>query len=255
MGINIGDLSTVLLSSVPPGTANFQQRIGRAGRRDGNAFVGAIANSKPHDLFFYANPIEMLGGKIEAAGCYLDASAILQRQLTAFCLDSWIATGVTRQAFPSLLSDVLNAIERTDQTRFPHNWLTFIQEHQGELLAMFLKLFEDTTAERTRDELRIFMEKGQQDEGGLRFRILHAQKSHGWCRPSPAQAQCVESRWRSLLLLQTAISNRATDHRTPPALQPRRLQPVNKLESRLPQLQQPPRGLAAAILDRPTLTI
>lgn len=177
MGINIGDLSTVLLSSVPPATANFQQRIGRAGRRDGNALVGVVANGKPHDLFFYADPLRMLNGQIEAAGCYLDASAILQRQLTAFCLDNWIATGVTRQAFPVLLNDVLNAIERSDQKRFPYNWLEFIRERQGELLDTFLKLFESNTEERTRQELRVFMEKGEQDEGGLRFRVLDALES------------------------------------------------------------------------------
>lgn len=174
MGIDIGDLSTVFLSSVPPGTANFQQRIGRAGRRDGNALVSVIANGKPHDLYFYANPVQMLEGKIETAGCYLDASAILQRQLTAFCLDSWVATGVPRQALPHLLSDVLNAIERNDQKRFPYNWLTYIQAHQGELLETFLKLFEDCTEPRTREELRLFMEKGEQEEGGLRWRILDA---------------------------------------------------------------------------------
>lgn len=174
MGIDIGDLSTVFLSSVPPGTANFQQRIGRAGRRDGNALVSVIANGKPHDLYFYANPVRMLEGKIETAGCYLDASAILQRQLTAFCLDSWAATGVPRQALPHLLSDVLNAIERNDQKRFPFNWLEFIQTHQGELLETFLQLFEDCTEDRTRQELRLFMEKGEQEEGGLRWRILDA---------------------------------------------------------------------------------
>lgn len=174
MGIDIGDLSTVFLSSVPPGQANFQQRIGRAGRRDGNALVSVIANGKPHDLYFYADPIRMLEGKIETAGCYLDASAILQRQLTAFCLDSWVATGVPRQALPHLLRDVLNAIERNDQKRFPYNWLIYIQVHQGELLETFLKLFEDCTEPRTREELRLFMEKGAQEEGGLRFRILDA---------------------------------------------------------------------------------
>ncbi|MCK5665221.1 MAG: DEAD/DEAH box helicase, partial [Thiotrichaceae bacterium] len=33
MGINIGDLSSVLLASVPPAQANYLQRIGRAGRK------------------------------------------------------------------------------------------------------------------------------------------------------------------------------------------------------------------------------
>jgi len=172
MGINIGDLSTVLLSSVPPSPANFQQRIGRAGRRDGNALVGVIANGRPHDLFFYAEPMEMLTGNVEPAGCYLDASAILQRQLTAFCLDNWIATGVSGSDFPRLLSDALNTIEKGDQKRFPYNWLAYIGQRQGELLENFLKLFEKYTLEHTRDELRTFMEKGEQDEGGLRWRII-----------------------------------------------------------------------------------
>jgi DEAD/DEAH box helicase domain-containing protein len=60
MGINIGDLSSVFLCSLPPNVANYQQRIGRAGRRDGNALVGVIANAKPHDLFFYSDPAQIL---------------------------------------------------------------------------------------------------------------------------------------------------------------------------------------------------
>ena len=39
MGIDIGDLSTAILCSVPPTTANFLQRVGRAGRTNGNAFA------------------------------------------------------------------------------------------------------------------------------------------------------------------------------------------------------------------------
>lgn len=172
MGINIGDLSSVLLCSVPPGPANFQQRIGRAGRKDGNSFVGTIATGRPHDLYFYADPMQMLMGSVDAAGCYLDASAILERQLTAFCLDNWVKTDVSNSDFPPKLNDVLNGIERNDMSRFPYNWLQFIQEHQAELLESFLKLFEDAIEERTQNQLRTFMEQGEQDEGGLRWRIL-----------------------------------------------------------------------------------
>ena len=173
MGINIGDLSTVLLCSVPPAVSSFQQRIGRAGRRDGNALVGIVANGKPHDLHFYDDPMRMVNGNVEAAGCYLDASAILQRQLTAFCLDTWVAAGITRQEFSPNLSDVLNAIERTDLDRFPYNWLSYIKTHQGELLETFLRLFEDTITEQTRAEITTFMEKGEDKEGGLRWQILN----------------------------------------------------------------------------------
>ena len=45
MGIDIGDLSTLLLCSVPPEEANYVQRIGRSGRRDGNSLNMTIANA------------------------------------------------------------------------------------------------------------------------------------------------------------------------------------------------------------------
>ena len=52
MGIDIGDLSSVFLCSVPPAQANYLQRIGRAGRRDGNALVLTVAGGASHDLYF-----------------------------------------------------------------------------------------------------------------------------------------------------------------------------------------------------------
>ncbi len=42
MGIDIGDLSTMLLCSVPPEEANYVQRMGRSGRRDGNALIWCL---------------------------------------------------------------------------------------------------------------------------------------------------------------------------------------------------------------------
>jgi hypothetical protein len=47
----------VILGGVPPNQASFIQRIGRAGRRDGNAAVFAIADASPdgHDQYFFAN--------------------------------------------------------------------------------------------------------------------------------------------------------------------------------------------------------
>jgi ATP-dependent helicase YprA (DUF1998 family) len=88
MGIDIGDLSTTMLCSVPPTTASYLQRIGRAGRSTGTALVVSVVNQRPHDLFFFARPEEMLAGKIEPPGCWLDASAMLVRQYLAYCFDS-----------------------------------------------------------------------------------------------------------------------------------------------------------------------
>ena len=56
MGINIGDLSSLALCSVPPKPSNYLQRAGRAGRVNGNSFVLTVANARPHDLYFYFEP-------------------------------------------------------------------------------------------------------------------------------------------------------------------------------------------------------
>ena len=60
MGINIGDLSSTMLCSIPPNTSSYLQRIGRAGRATGTALIVSFVNQQPHDLFFYARPTEML---------------------------------------------------------------------------------------------------------------------------------------------------------------------------------------------------
>ncbi len=173
MGINIGDLSSALLCSVPPTQANYQQRVGRTGRTDGNSFIVAIANGKPHDLFFWAEPLTMISGGVETPGFYLDASAILQRQLTAYCLDRWIATGIQPSQVPEQLKLVLDAVKRQQVNQFPYPWLHYIQAHHTTLLEDFFNLFPQQISERTKAQLHIFIEKGEQDEGGLSWRILN----------------------------------------------------------------------------------
>lgn len=173
MGINIGDLSATLLCSIPPTQANYQQRIGRAGRRDGNAFIGAIANGRPHDLYFWADPLKMIAGGVEPPGFYLNAAAILQRQLTAYCLDSWVAQGATAAALPDRFSQVLDAVKQADTTRFPYPWLRYIDTHQTELLTGFIALFTDQITDSTQQQLQPFMAKGDREAGGLGWRILN----------------------------------------------------------------------------------
>ncbi|MDZ7697618.1 MAG: helicase-related protein [Deltaproteobacteria bacterium] len=96
LGIDIGALSSVILCSVPPAQANYFQRIGRSGRRDGNALNVTVANARPHDLYFFAEPARMVSGQVEPPGVFLNASAVLERQFTAFCFDRWVETGVER---------------------------------------------------------------------------------------------------------------------------------------------------------------
>jgi ATP-dependent helicase YprA (DUF1998 family) len=87
MGIDIGDLSAVMLTAVPPSQANYVQRVGRAGRQTGNAFVTTFAEADPRSLYFLREPEAMIAGDITAPACYLDAIEILRRQYLAFLVD------------------------------------------------------------------------------------------------------------------------------------------------------------------------
>ncbi|WP_328496996.1 DEAD/DEAH box helicase [Streptomyces sp. NBC_00414] len=87
LGIDIGDLSAVLLGSLPKGPANYVQRAGRAGRKTGNALVVAFGGRRARDLYYLDDPREMIAGDIVPPGCYLSAVEILRRQYTAHLLD------------------------------------------------------------------------------------------------------------------------------------------------------------------------
>jgi len=172
LGVDVGELSTVLLCSVPPTTANYLQRVGRSGRRDGNALNVAIANGRPHDLYFFADPQEILAGVIEPPGVFLNASAILERQFTAYCFDRWVASGVGEDVFSVRLGEVLTNVEGNRLAAFPHTWLDFIDNNRTEFFASFVGLFAGELDAETVDQLRRFVEGEVEREGSLRWRIL-----------------------------------------------------------------------------------
>lgn len=169
MGIDIGDLSSVLLCSVPPAQANYQQRIGRAGRRDGNALTLTVANGDNHDLYFYADPLEMVAGDVRTPGVFLQATAVLERQLIAFSMDRWAASGIGEDAIPGTVGTVLNALEREERDRFPYNLLGFVAAHRSELLNDFLEMFQPLS-EEAEAHLRDFFAGG---EKAFDYRIVN----------------------------------------------------------------------------------
>ena len=179
MGIDIGDLSSLVLCSVPPAQANYLQRIGRAGRRDGNALNLTVANARPHDLYFYAEPEAMLAGHIDSPGIFLDASAILERQFTAFCFDNWIATDASA-SLPKQLGQVLSNLgapnQKIDRKKFPHSLIHFIETNQTDFFDQFVDLFENGgtgLSPESEAQLKVFV-KGDRDwQGSLHYRIMN----------------------------------------------------------------------------------
>ncbi|NCC60076.1 MAG: DEAD/DEAH box helicase [Verrucomicrobiae bacterium] len=175
MGINIGELSTVILCSVPPTQANYIQRTGRAGRRDGNAFNMVVATGKPHDLHFYADPVQMMAGAVVPPGVFLNAPAVLERQLTAYCFDEWIkAVDGKATVIPHLMNAVLNQMDqKVEDGKFPYNLLKFIDLKRTALLQGFLALFREVLTDASVEHLDRFICGGAKAEGSLDCKIIN----------------------------------------------------------------------------------
>lgn len=127
MGIDIGDLSTVFLSSLPRTVASYVQRVGRAGRLTGNALDLAYVTGRGEHLPKLGDPLSVINGEVRPPATYLEADEILQRQYTAHLMDAMArdvghtapkkATEVMGSSEPgSFLGDLIELAERDAET-------------------------------------------------------------------------------------------------------------------------------------------
>lgn len=137
MGVDIGDLSSVLLCSVPPNASKFIQRIGRSGRTNGSALNITVANAKPHDLYFFHDPKEMIAGVVTSPGVFLKAAAILQRQYFGFALGEWLISK-GNPVYPKNVGRMLKDLEEGVPGAFPNNFFAWYGDSKDELFERFI---------------------------------------------------------------------------------------------------------------------
>ena len=174
MGVNIGDLSSVILCAVPPATSNYVQRVGRAGRKEGASVSLTIAAAQPHDLYYFELPEDMMAGDIRPPGTFLNAPAVLERQFTAFCFDRWSEQVNPKPILPHKIDAVLDVVRASEaKAGFPYDLFKFIEANLNPLLAGFLLLFkpEELTPE-SRETLERFARGDGSGDGGLTHKIL-----------------------------------------------------------------------------------
>lgn len=167
MGINIGDLSTLILCSVPPEQANYVQRIGRTGRRDGNSLNVTVAVGRPHDMWYWTDPEEMISGKVKTPGVHLKAVAILRRQFAAYTLDcmvkAWSAPPYGQ------LGAALIAKATKNPGVFPNVWFSYVDQNAGALFEGFCRLFPGLQEDREALEILHGIAHGSLKEGLAHF--------------------------------------------------------------------------------------
>lgn len=89
MGIDIGDLSAVLLASLPKTVTSYLQRVGRAGRLTGNALNLAFVTGRGVNLQRLGDPLSIINGPVRPPATYLSAAEILRRQYLAHLVDAF----------------------------------------------------------------------------------------------------------------------------------------------------------------------
>jgi ATP-dependent helicase YprA (DUF1998 family)/predicted RNA-binding protein YlxR (DUF448 family) len=142
MGVDVGELEATFLRNVPPETANYIQRAGRAGRRTSSAaFAVTFARRNSHDLNFFNKPEDIISGKIRAPYIELQNEKIAIRHVNSIVM-AWFFNKK-----PEFFSDVKTLLGDGDHSVL-QELNEMLNQHPQELIESIRFVLDDVLYNR-----------------------------------------------------------------------------------------------------------
>ena len=145
LGVDIGDLSSVGLYKSPPSPTNYLQRVGRAGRRSGIAFINTFFFNSPIDEFYYRNPQDLIKGNFNPPPIKIENNDLLDRHLNSLILEHLVFSEMKN----FLSSTVMQFLEKREEN--VNNLMSQVENKRDQIFGSIRRVLDGIEFEKEFD--------------------------------------------------------------------------------------------------------